>query len=108
MRARLPVALLLALTAAGATACGTESAYACHGGTVCTLEADGDADLRVDELDVTVEVSDLQPGDVAVAVDGMRARVSRGETARIGGLRVTATVTGRDHVALRLVRAVGA
>lgn len=62
MRARLPVALLLALTAAGATACGTESAYACHGGTVCTLEADGDADLRVDELDVTVEVSDLQPG----------------------------------------------
>ncbi|WP_210491150.1 hypothetical protein [Patulibacter sp. SYSU D01012] len=106
MRARLPVLLLLALAGAGAVGCGTESAYACHGGSVCTLEADGDAEMRVDELGVTVGVSDLQPGDVAVTVDGMRARVARGDTARIGGLRVTATVTGRDHVALRIVRAV--
>lgn len=61
----------------------------------------------MEQLGVTVDVSDLRDGRVRLAVDGAAADVAAGRSVDLRGWRLTAETATVDDAKIRVVRAAG-
>lgn len=99
MRARVPAAVLLALSTLVLSGCtGTSRSSSCVNG-VCTVSLSGEqtVEIEIGSFERDLRIAPITPAAVTVSARGDAAELAPGESAEVGGLLVRVdAISGRD------------
>jgi hypothetical protein len=104
-----PLAATLVVVGGSLAGCGqrneADSASGCSGGgLVCTIQAEGETTVDLDQLDTKVVIDELRPTSVQVRIARDQATLRRGVPERLHGFVLTATETTAKQAKIRVQR----